>query len=350
MNHPIASITTQMTHYAGLAKIKYAEIIRDSVKIILEPSTEKFIQAAHILTYINRSIGADVIGAGHGSCGAYVFGKDGVPWGVLTLTAKYGGGDSEAYWELYSKYIDKKKGPKQVVRSKSHTGVINFLRKGIVKPISMEEMFDIGGFVAHKIKNLSFEKEDNRAPFMDHEVRSSTYQYLADTLEGKNPSMPEDLIDWTKNVSILVNANRRLVEQRERTKDSFRKRSIVLSYLPFATDKSIHVAELSVPIGGNAQMRDGGFINKVEDLVEFPHIVGINNLVKLEFGGKGQIFHNLTDYGYNSKYNLFRTHSSNNEFMNAISIAFPAEFLEEQSQPTQETMPVDNKEIFSLDI
>jgi hypothetical protein len=350
------SIAQQMKHFAGLAKVRYVEQVNGAPesKVLLDNMTQGFVDAEKILTCLNKTIGAEVVGAGHGGHGSYVFGKDGVPWGALIRRTKTSPrtGESKPSWELYSRHINKQKGTQEVTKSGSVTGLINYIRKGIVKPDTMEDMFAINIVAASKVKNLDIGKTKGHVAAIDGEARHDVYWYIRDMLDGHSPELTKPMLDWEKYAREGYEKHFKMTQETERTKQAFRTKSIILTEMPFACDKAIHVQFMTLPVGAEPQITDGGFISKIEDLVEYPHITGISNLVKLERGGKDDIFDALDDYDYIAQYNLIRFRATNNAFIHTVSLVFPAEFMEAAPQEP-EKIAVDNNgktDIFSLDI
>jgi len=350
------SIAQQMIHFANLAKVKYVESIRGP-KPLLEPSDEGFTSAEKILTQLNKFIGAEVVGAGHGGHGAYVFGKGGVPWGALSRINKTSPktGETHPQWELYSRHIKKNKGQKQVTKSRSVSGIINFIRKGEVKPDTLEDMFGIGMMAAHMVKNLDIGNVRNYVAAMSGQVRHDVFWFLRDLLDEKNPDLTKEMVEWAQEVRGGYEKNQKQMLENERTKQAFRSKSIILTAMPYACDKSIHVQSMSLPAGAGPQLEEIGFISKIEELVDYPHIIGTSNLIKLESGGKDDTFNSFSDYDYIAQYNLIRFLAAGNEFVHTISLVFPAEFMDQvvQQPKQEEVMPVDNNgriDIFSLDI
>jgi hypothetical protein len=345
------NIAQQMKHFAGLAKVKYADNPVSESKVLLDNMTQGFVEAERILTCLNKTIGAEVVGAGYGGHGSYVFGKDGVPWGALTRRSKTSSrtGETKINWELYSRHIKKIKGPKEVTKTGSVTGMVNYIRKGIVKPDTMEGMFAINLVAASKVKNLDVGKTRGYVSAIDGEARHDIYWYIRDLLDGHSPELTKPMLDWEKYAREGYEKHFKMTQETERIKQAFRTKSVILTEMPFACDKAILVQFMTLPVGAEPQITDGGFINKVEDLVEYPHITGINNLVKLTHGEKDNIFNVLDDHGYIAQYNLIRFLARNNDFTHAVSLVFPAEFMEAEPQEP-EKIAVDNNEIFSLDI
>lgn len=347
------SIAQQMKHFASLAKVRYAEQVNGAPesKVLLDNMTQGFVDAEKILTCLNKTIGAEVVGAGHGGHGSYVFGKDGVPWGAIMRRTKVSQktGESKPIWELFSRHIKKVKGYKEVTRASSVMGLINYIRKGTVKPDTMEGMFDINAVAADKVKNLDIGKTRGHVSAIDGHVRHDLYWYIRDFLDGHKPELTKSMLDWEEYAREGYEKHWKMTQETERTQKAFRTKSIILTEMPFACDKAIHVQFMTLPVGAEPQITDGGFISKIEDLVEYPHITGINNLVKLEHGGKDGVFDALDDYDYIAQYNLIRFRATNNAFIHTVSLVFPAEFMEAESQQAEEK-PVDKSEIFSLDI
>jgi hypothetical protein len=320
----------------------------------LDPSDEGFTSAEKILSQLNKSIGAEVVGAGHGGHGAYVFGKGGVPWGALSRINKTSPrtGDTFPQWELYSRHIKKNKGPKQVTKSRSVSGIINFIRKGEVKPDTLENMFGIGTMAAHMVKHLDIGKVRGHVSAMSGQVRHDVFWFLRDLLDEKSPDLTNAMMEWAHEVKNDYEKHREKEKETERTKQAFRSKSIILTAMPYACDKAIHVQSMSLPAGSGPRLEEVGFISKIEELVDYPHIIGTSNLVKLENGGRDDIFHAFSDYEYIAQYNLIRFLAAGNEFVHTVSLVFPAEFMEAKPQEP-EKIAVDNNgkiDIFSLDI
>lgn len=342
------TIANQMNHHAKLAKAKFVTL-QTLRRELYDTTHQSFYEAEQIMLALNKTIGAKVIGAGFSNEGVYVFGDDDGPWGLLTMKYKTNNhGETKKHWHLYSPFIRKEKGESNVTKSTSHKGIINFIRKKVVQPISFDKFFFSVALAGGLVKSLDISNVKDFYLGASQAVVLPMYHYVSAIANGDNPPMPEEIERWVKECKPKVDRYSADNAKNIRAMEAFRDRSVVLTEVQYACDKPIHVCEMTIPAGGKPLMKDFGFVEKIEDLVDYPHIIGVSNLSKLEHP-RDTLFDVLDD-GYSKKYNAIKTVSTEQTFMRATILVFPAEFMDEVPVAKEEKAKVESDSIFSLDI
>jgi hypothetical protein len=263
---------------------------------------------------MNQSFGAELIGSLNGHL---IYGFDGIPTGSIRSenVTKKSSGESVPRFTVTSPFIEKQRGERDAVKSGTVKGVLSRLDSKVIKPASIISTFAVNVFPKffHGIGTTSFSVSNVPIPsFQEY------YEFLIDNInvESKsiNVTLPQSIVDWT------IEARKRIQTTKERFNESeITRRAFFNGFYIFAHSKDIR--HLDKPIlMMKFKFREGSTqdietvshrridsINEIGD--ECPHILGLNNLMRLntEFSsGIIPSYEGTQVYKYNQTYGILR--------------------------------------------
>jgi hypothetical protein len=345
-NKQFASLDTPDKRSALEAEVTRLAALRGKNNLEFPPS-----DMVDILVALKVYQDADPIGFTH--AGYIVFGKAGVPWGLLGHVGRSSPTNGwSRVWEIHSPHIVKTKGDKFLSRSRTVSGIINFVRR--LKPCTLEEMFQSQSKAENAVKNF----DHGASSYVwdtTSDLRRMIFNYLKAIKDGETPVMPEELEEWYRRVKDEESRVQREVAHKKNVIDTFRKKSIIIEKVPYTCDFPIIVREMSLPYADLPKFSEPQFYRNIEEMTQYPHIVGLYNLKRLVYSD--QDFFELMSKvrGYSKADNIFSMVSGGG-IMSTHVLIFPGEFMEEktaavptaQSAPTKSDLSFDN--IFSVDI
>jgi hypothetical protein len=180
---------------------------------------------------------------------------------------------------------------------------------------------------------------------------SARYQAL-EFLTGREKDIGQDLKEWIEKASKEVAADNAAVDKARHLRKAFCSRSVVISELNYKTDKPYVVREAAFPSKEQpfVPLTEPRLIASIDELIyDYPHIVGANNLYKLQNPNRS-IFSNGTFGSYKETYNFFSSRFTTWTVVD--SIIFPAVFdeLPQAQEVKAESTGGPLVDIFSLDL
>jgi hypothetical protein len=277
-----------------------------------------------------------------------IFGWDDLPAGMIT----YGrhdasNGDVSFVWKLHSTYIRKEKGEQFTTKAATAKGLLPRLTKDLIKRVDINELAGAAVF-GHRVRNHSFGGIGGWAPSMDSSARYQALEFLT----GREKDIGQDLKEWIEKASKEVAADNAAVDKARRLRKAFCSRAVVISMLNYPADKSYVVREAAFPSKEQPfiQLTGPRLIASIDELIDdYPHIVGANNLYKLQNNNRSIFGSGLHD-DYKETYNFF--FSRFDTWTRVNSIIFPAVFdeLPQAQEVKAESTGVPLVDIFSLDL
>jgi hypothetical protein len=328
------------------------EVLRFAAMIGTTTTKSPISETIDILTALKKYQDADPIGLT--DAGYIVFGKDNVPWGMLARTGRSSPTHGwTKLWEIYSLSIIKSKGDKFVTRSRTAAGAINAVRR--LKPNTLEDMFKSKNRAETTIKGFDL-GVFSYIPDTTSDLRRVIFNYLKATKGGEVPEMSKELQDWYEGVEKSEKRVASELALKKLTVDTFRTKSIVIEKLPYACDRPIMVREMSLPYAADPQFSEPKFYSSVEELTQYPHIVGLYNLKRLVYP-ELEFFEVMSKSVYTKGFSMsekvFHLSGGGGDIMSTHMLIFPGEFMEEKAadKPKPPAPPsLEFDDIFSLDI
>jgi hypothetical protein len=277
-----------------------------------------------------------------------IFGWDDLPAGMITYGRHYDRrGDVSFVWKLHSTYIRKEKGEPFVTKATTAKGLLPRLTKDLIKRVDINDLAN-AGFFGNEIRNHSFGGIGGWAPSMDSSARYQALEFLT----GREKDIGQDLKEWIEKACKEVAADNAAVDKARHLRKAFCSRAVVISELNYKTDKPYVVREAAFPSKEQpfVQLTEPRLIASIDELIDdYPHIVGANNLYKLQNPNRS-IFSNGAFGSYKETYNFFSSRFTTWTVVD--SIIFPAVFdeLPQAQEVKAESTGCPIVDIFSLDL
>jgi hypothetical protein len=263
---------------------------------------------------MNQSFGAELIGSHYGNL---IYGFDGIPMGSIRSenTVKKSSGESVPRFIVTSPFIEKQRGERDAVKSGTVKGVLSRLNSETIKPASIISTFAVNVFpkIFHGIGTSSFSTSNVPLPsFQEY------YEFLIDNIDvgskSINVPLPQSIIDWTIESRKRVQAAKDKFHESEITRRAFFNGFYVFAHSRDIKhlDKPILMMRFKFREGSTQDIEIVSHrrIDSVNEIgAEYPHILGLNNLMRLntEFSsGIIPSYDGTQVYRYNQTYGIIR--------------------------------------------
>lgn len=202
-------------------------------------------------------------------------------------------GDYIQQFSLFSLNVSVHKGTPHTMRSNDAKTLARRLKSDMFELLAPEK--NLYDFEAARLQVNNIRTESTYIPFIETELRIELYDYFASDEKIVTPGIDK----WVKEKKELVDYSKKKIARREFIRSAFRERSVFVYKLPMIAEYRYCFIEVSA----DGQQSERVFFSDINDLVDrYPHIVGINNLLKLK---KENIFSDAD--GFNESFNFIRT-------------------------------------------
>jgi hypothetical protein len=312
-------------------------------------SSSKFRDYGKIMRAIWEKTGAVPVGYIQDSILNYrfVFGWGDDPAGIVTRVQVTNKDKlSVDKFAISTPYIKKEIGLPMTILSGDADSMVRIIKthgSKFIQPVSNTDMYPTAYPAINKtIRDLFL----GGSPAWLPEISSTARYQLYKRLTGEANDSTE--IDrWIKESSIKIKRDIEADRKSHLIKQGFSKKALVIHKAPYYCDNPIHVAEVSF-VGGTPVVLSERRVGSIDDLTDYPHVIGVNNLCKLN--GAVDVFSSKLELSndYSREFNLFsldfdsmvieskkKKSGVNKErlFDDTRHIVFPAEFVELNEVP-----------------
>jgi hypothetical protein len=211
----------------------------------------------------------------------------------------------------------------------------------IIRPVSNTGMYpEVYPFFGRTIKDVYLGGSPVYMPTPDTTARYQIYKHLIGEVHDR-----AEMDKWIKECTEKITRDTEADRKSRLITDGFTKKSLVIQKAPYYCDNPIHVAEVSF-VGGTPVVLRERRVSSMDDLTDYPHVIGVNNLCKLN-NGAGVLECLIPDASpsniYSRSFNLFVQNFDSKEvrtkktkdclFKVVRHVVFPAEFVELNEAP-----------------
>jgi len=308
-------------------------------------SSSKFRDYEKIMRAIWEKTGAVPVGYIQDSILNYrfVFGWGDDPAGIVTRVQVTNKDKlSVDKFAISTPYIKKEIGLPMTILSGDADSMVRIIKthgSKFIQPVSNTDMYPTAYPAINKtIRDLFL----GGSPAWLPEISSTARYQLYKRLTGEANDSTE--IDrWIKESSIKIKRDIEADRKSHLIKQGFSKKALVIHKAPYYCDNPIHVAEVSF-VGGTPVVLSERRVSSLDDLTDYPHVIGVNNLCKLNNGaGVLECFIPDAINTYSRPFNLFVQNFESKEvkakktkdylFKGVRHVFFPAEFVELNEVP-----------------
>lgn len=319
-----------------------------------ETSSSKFREYEKVMRAIWEKTGAVPVGYIQENIPNYkfVFGWGDDPAGIVTrmLTTN----KDKLFvgkFAISTPYIKKEIGLPMTILSGDADSMVRIIKthgSKFIQPVSNTDMYPAAYPAINKaIQDLFLGGSPAWLPEITATARYQLYKQLTGEVHDST-----EIDRWVKESSVKIQRDIEADRKSHLIKHGFSKKALVIHKAPYYCDKPIHVAEVSF-VGGTPVVLSERRVGSMDDLTDYPHVIGVNNLCKLN--GAVDVFSTDINLGsslassYSREFNLFsldfdskivegnkkKSHTTNKErlFEDTRHIVFPAEFVELNEVP-----------------
>lgn len=291
----------------------------------------------------------------------FVFGWGDDPAGTVTMVETMNKDKLRVdKFAISTPYIKKEIGLPMTILSGDADSMVRIIKthgSKFIQPVSNTDMYPTAYSAINKaIQDLYLGGSPAWLPDITATARYQLYKQLTGEVHDST------MIDrWIRESSVKIQRDIEADRKSHLIKQGFSKKALVIHKAPYYCDKPIHVAEVSF-VGGTPVVLSERRVGSLDDLTDYPHVIGVNNLCKLN--GAVDVLRAKIELGcgYSWEFNLFsldfdskivegnkkKSHTTNKErlFKDTRHIVFPAEFVELNEVPA--TQPQTDEGSLSL--
>lgn len=278
----------------------------------------------------------------------FVFGWGDDPAGIVTMVQTMNKDKFTVYkFAISTPYIKKEIGLPMTILSGDADSMVRIIKthgSKFIQPVSNTDMYPTAYPAINKaIQDLSLGGSPAWLPEISSTARYQLYKQLMGEVHDST-----EIDRWVKESSVKIKRDIEADRKSHLIKHGFSKKALVIHRAPYYCDKPIHVAEVSF-VGGTPVVLSERRVGSMDDLTDYPHVIGVNNLCKLN--GAVDVFSANIERrsDYSREFNLFsldfdskivegnkkksRTTNKERLFEDTRHIVFPAEFVELNEAP-----------------
>jgi hypothetical protein len=309
------------------------------------PTSGRFLDLEKIMRAIWEKTGAVPVGYIDGSngYGMYVFGWGDEPAGTLTKVHSETKDKLTVFkFAISTPHIKKEIGKPMTILSGDADSMVRIIKahgNKFIQPVSNTDMYPTAyPFISKTIKDLYLGGSPVYMPTPDTTARYQIYKHLTGEVHDR-----AEMDKWIKECTEKITRDTEADRKSRLITDGFTKKSLVIHEAPYYCDNPIHVAEVSF-VGNVPVVLSERRVSSMDDLTDYPHVIGVNNLCKLN-NGAGVLECLIPDASntYSRTFNLFVQHFDSKEvkakktkdclFTEVRHVIFPAEFVELNEAP-----------------
>ena len=305
-------------------------------------NTVRFNDLEKIMRAIWEKTGAVPVGYLNNANDGYVFGWGDEPAGILTKVQSETKDKLTVFkFAISTPHIKKEIGKPMTILSGDADSMVRIIKahgNKIIQPISNTDMYpEVYPFFGRTIKDLYLGGSPVYMPTPDTTARYQIYKHLTGEVHDR-----AEMDKWIKECTEKITRDTEADRKSRLITDGFTKKSLVIHKAPYHCDNPIHVAEVSF-VGGTPVVLSERRVSSMDDLTDYPHVIGVNNLCKLN--GAVDIFSARIEGSdkYSRSFNLFvqdfgskvvkAKKTKDCLFTEVRHVVFPAEFVELNEVP-----------------
>lgn len=272
-----------------LTKKQMTDVVFENMSAFERLSPSAIHEKIELMWRMNQSFGAELIGSRDGHL---IYGFDGIPTGSIRSESvlKKSSGEYTLRLTVTSPFIEKQRGERDAIKSGTVKGVLSRLDSKTIKPASILDVFHIGLLpkIFHGIGASSFSVAN--VPLLSF---SENFEFLINSIDTESKSinapLPQSIIDWTIDSRKRVQATKDKFNESEITRRAFFNGFYVFAHSEDIKhlDKPILMMRFKFREGSTQDIETVSHrrIDSINEIGgECPHILGLNNLMRLNPG------------------------------------------------------------------